>query len=271
MLKVDRLGGELAILDIRDLAQAAAAAACLRSARTPVPFLAPEFLTLLERFEWTDGRPEVIAAVEFALAACTGDKIDRQHLPAQILMRFPETLVAIGVETGIWDSNSPPVIDRWAQSLDMRKRCFIDLMLAYLEVTFRAKYGGLVRSRRFVGCLASRGRLREIAENRDPLPSERSLVRWVLLHGQPGAASYLDRVENLRVVSRCGCGCATLNFDIGVKGWQADGGLLMLSEHFWADTDGHRRRIFAFGKANTVARLDVDAPALPTEEDLSRW
>jgi hypothetical protein len=266
--KVERFGGELSRLDIRDLAHAANTAACLRGGRTPVPSLSPEFLTLLERFEWTDGQPEVIAAVEYALAACTGDRIDRQHLPAQILRRFPDTLSAIGVETGIWDSNSPPVIVRWAHSLDMRRRSFLDLMSAYLDLAFKTTYGGLVRPRGFVGCLKSRGHVAPIAETRDLLPNERSLVRWLLLHGQPTAASYLDGVDNLRVIARCGCGCATLIFDIGVRGWQGEGGHWFLSEHFWLDSDRRRCPIFVFGKANVVSRLDVSARALPREQDL---
>lgn len=41
----------------------------------------------------------------------------------------------------------------------------------------------------------------EILEERELSEAERSLTRWLLEHGQPQAADFLDQVERVRVIS----------------------------------------------------------------------
>jgi len=64
----------------------------------------------------------------------------------------------------------------------------------------------------------------EIPDERELDEQERALVRWLLEHGTPDAAPYLAQVPLARVVSRCACGFASLNFDIGGQGWRSPGG-----------------------------------------------
>lgn len=114
-----------------------------------------------------------------------------------------------------------------------------------------------------------------IAEERELHPGERSLVRWLVEHGVAGAREFLPQVDQVRLVSRCGCGCASLNFEIGGKGWPSRGGMQILSDHQWRDPEGRLFGIFLYAKENTLAGIDVysvDGLAvpivLPRPEDL---
>jgi|SRR5882724_4892483 len=49
-------------------------------------------------------------------------------------------------------------------------------------------------------------------ENRPVTAKERCLVEWLLQHGNPGADKFFKQVESLVVVSKCSCGCPTVNF-----------------------------------------------------------
>ena len=42
--------------------------------------------------------------------------------------------------------------------------------------------------------------------------AERTLLEWLLAHGGPDASKYKSQIDSLRVVSRCGCGCPTVDF-----------------------------------------------------------
>jgi hypothetical protein len=44
----------------------------------------------------------------------------------------------------------------------------------------------------------------DIPEDRPLTTEERTLVRWLLLHGEPAATGYLADLEQAWVVSRCG-------------------------------------------------------------------
>ena len=80
----------------------------------------------------------------------------------------------------------------------------------------------------------------EISESRDLHTDERTLVRWLLDHAPRDASVYLSQVDQIRVCSRCGCGCASLNFAIGDEGWPRKGAIKVVSDHDWVSVDGHQ-------------------------------
>ena len=43
---------------------------------------------------------------------------------------------------------------------------------------------------------------------------ERSLIRWILKHGEPEAAGFLEQLDRARVIGLCPCGCASIDFTI---------------------------------------------------------
>jgi hypothetical protein len=109
--------------------------------------------------------------------------------------------------------------------------------------------------------------VREVPENR-PLSSEEArLLRWLLENGSESAATFLPQAEAVRVVSRCACGCASVNFTVGDGGWHSRAGIQILSDYQWSDSAGRRFGVFIFAKQRMLAGLEVwsiDGLATPT-------
>src|SRR5881396_2828762 len=51
-----------------------------------------------------------------------------------------------------------------------------------------------------------------IPDDRPLTSKEITLLRWLLEHGTDSAAQHVGEIEKLRVASRCGCGCASIDF-----------------------------------------------------------
>ena len=99
-----------------------------------------------------------------------------------------------------------------------------------------------------------------IDEQRPLTQQEATLVRWLLQHGKPGASDHVSEIERLHVVSRCSCGCASVDFV------DEPGGLEVLSDYKWEDDHGHAFGVFVFAKGGTLAGLEVwsiDGQATP--------
>ena len=105
----------------------------------------------------------------------------------------------------------------------------------------------------------------DIAEDRALTSQEAHVIRWLLENGGPAARAHLPELDALRVVSRCPCGCASIDFvdlpHVGLK---------ILSDYQWSSADGSLFGIFVFAMDGALAGLEVwaitegDAPsALP--------
>ena len=104
-----------------------------------------------------------------------------------------------------------------------------------------------------------------MASNGVPIPddrplsvAERALARWMLEHGTPNAAPFLAQLERTRVVSRCPCGCASIDF--AVAGLPApDGGLNILGDFLYGD-DTTLAGAFIFERGGVLAGIEVWSP-----------
>lgn len=54
-----------------------------------------------------------------------------------------------------------------------------------------------------------------VPEERALSLEEITLLEWLLAHGRSDAPQYRLQIPKLRVVSRCGCGCPTIDFAMG--------------------------------------------------------
>ena len=52
-----------------------------------------------------------------------------------------------------------------------------------------------------------------ITDGRPLTAAEYQLARWMLEHGGPGAEDFLPQLDLARVVARCPCGCASIDFE----------------------------------------------------------
>ena len=113
---------------------------------------------------------------------------------------------------------------------------------------------------------------RSVSVNRPLTGEEYELTRWILEHGKPEAAAYLDQLERARVVGRCPCGCATIDFEIDGLG-KAPPGVNVLGDFLFGD-ESALCGVFVFSSNGILSGLEVtgyavDAPkTLPDPSEL---
>jgi len=83
-------------------------------------------------------------------------------------------------------------------------------------------------------------------------PRETELVRWMLIHGEVGAEHFLDRVDSLRVVASCSCGCASVDFERNMHGEK-----VVVSDFGVVGPDGMPGGVFLFTRDGRLAGLEV--------------
>jgi hypothetical protein len=66
---------------------------------------------------------------------------------------------------------------------------------------------------------------------------ERALTRWMLEQGGAAALPFLAQLESAHVVSRCDCGCASINFTVAGLPLPT-GGLRILADFVYDGPDG---------------------------------
>jgi hypothetical protein len=90
---------------------------------------------------------------------------------------------------------------------------------------------------------------------------ERRLLEWLLRHGTPAAATYVGQLPDVTVVSRCGCGCPTI--DLAVCGRAASLGspTTILADAGGMSPEGVRVGIIVHGREGLISELEVYSPA----------
>jgi hypothetical protein len=107
-----------------------------------------------------------------------------------------------------------------------------------------------------------------IPENRPLSGYEKELLCWLLQSAAEDNSTFLGQLDAARVVSRCGCGCATINLSVGDGGWHSEGGPQTLAGRQWMDNAGRLFGVVVFAKAGMLAGLEVysvDGEATPTQ------
>lgn len=85
---------------------------------------------------------------------------------------------------------------------------------------------------------------------------ERDLVRWMLQHGEPGAERFLDQLDEAVVSGVCGCGCASIDFQIGDRHPDRKSGMTILSDYLYG-TESLPFGAFVFAHGDTLGGLEV--------------
>jgi len=102
-----------------------------------------------------------------------------------------------------------------------------------------------------------------IPDDRPLTKAEYELTRWMLEHGKPQGRQFLPALERARVVSRCPCGCASIDFQ--VEGRPAPTGGLNILGDFVFGGEQDLAGVFVFEQNGVLAGLEVyglagDAP-----------
>jgi hypothetical protein len=107
-----------------------------------------------------------------------------------------------------------------------------------------------------------------ISEDRPLTEEERELLIWLIEHKQTGTEDYLSQVDCLRVVSRCGCGCASVNFSFDGVEPDRSTGISPFSDWFWGTEGVDLGCVFAFDCQDKVGGIEVysvDGSRTPSE------
>lgn len=99
--------------------------------------------------------------------------------------------------------------------------------------------------------------LTEIPDDRELTQNERSLISWLLKHGNDGAIHFLPQLDEARVTSRCYCGCASINLAINGKVPGLGAGTQILSDYEWSDSDCNHFGAFVFARYGLLAGLEI--------------
>jgi hypothetical protein len=86
--------------------------------------------------------------------------------------------------------------------------------------------------------------------------AELRLTRWMLQHGEPEATYFLSQLDSAQVVGVCGCGCASVDFQIGNRHADKKQGMTILSD-FLFGPESPPYGIFVFAHGDTLGGLEV--------------
>src|SRR5687768_142511 len=107
-----------------------------------------------------------------------------------------------------------------------------------------------------------------IWEDRPLTRKEIDLLRWLIENRQTGSEDYLSQLDRLRVESRCGCGCASVDFSFDGVSPDRTKGLDDFSNWYWGTEGIDLSGVFAFTRDGQLAEIEVwsvDGSRTPTQ------
>src|SRR5262245_48347939 len=93
-----------------------------------------------------------------------------------------------------------------------------------------------------------------VEEHRELRAEEINLIQWLLV--ATGNLDYVEQIEKTRVVSKCGCGCRTI--DLEVEEYEAKSGDLHLSAQGYS-TEGVPMDVILHVRRGLISELEVYA------------
>jgi hypothetical protein len=96
-----------------------------------------------------------------------------------------------------------------------------------------------------------------ISENRPLTQEEAALVKWLLEHGTDEARALLPQLDRARVVSRCSCGCTSVDFSIDGKVTSPKSGMSVVSDYRWNSPEGYLFGVFAYAREGLLSGIDL--------------
>jgi hypothetical protein len=107
-----------------------------------------------------------------------------------------------------------------------------------------------------------------VPEVRPLTHEEAHLLKWLIQNRQTGSEEYLSQIDHLRVASRCGCGCASVDFSYDDVSPDRTKGLDIFSDWYWGTEGIDLSGVFAFTRDGRVSGIEVwsvDGSRTPTE------
>lgn len=102
-----------------------------------------------------------------------------------------------------------------------------------------------------------------IAEDRVLTDRERQLLERLLQHGNREAAEYAERLSQVRVVGRCGCGCPTIDLAVARRAASLGSPTTILAEAGGTSPEGVRFGVILHSREGLLSELEVYSQGSP--------
>ena len=96
-----------------------------------------------------------------------------------------------------------------------------------------------------------------ISDVRELRPEERRLLEWLLNHGTPAAAPFLEQLPMVSVVSRCGCGCPTIDLAVSGHAAPVSSPSTILADAEGVSPEGVRVGVIVHGREGLISELEI--------------
>jgi hypothetical protein len=97
----------------------------------------------------------------------------------------------------------------------------------------------------------------QVTEQRPLTVEEQALLRWLLVHGMEGAELYLDQIPRARVVSRCSCGCPSVDLALDGRISKRVGGSTILADVEGKSPEGALVGVILHARDGEISELEV--------------
>ena len=116
-----------------------------------------------------------------------------------------------------------------------------------------------------------------IHEDRALTDEERRLLAWLIQSGTGNSAELMAQLAEARVVSRCGCGCPTIDLAIGTRSEPTRGGSSIVADVSGKSPEGYDVGVILHVREGLLSELevypsgDVGPFSLPVPDSLTHW
>jgi hypothetical protein len=94
-------------------------------------------------------------------------------------------------------------------------------------------------------------------EKRPLTNDERILLKWLISNGSPSAAKYAPQIPRVSVVSRCACGCPTI--DLAVDSKHVGAGSELVADFVGKSPEGVPVGVILHCRSGQISELEVYA------------
>ena len=98
-----------------------------------------------------------------------------------------------------------------------------------------------------------------IREERELTDRERALLRWLIQNGTGNSIELMAQLAEARVVSRCGCGCPTIDLVIGTRLTPTRGGSAIVADAFGQSPEGYDVGVILHVREGLLSELEMYA------------
>lgn len=98
-----------------------------------------------------------------------------------------------------------------------------------------------------------------IRDERPLTNQERALLEWLIQNGTGNSTELMAQLAEARVVSRCGCGCPTIDLAIGTRVEPTRGGSDIVADAFGKSPEGYAVGVILHLREGLLSELEVYA------------